>query len=79
MQFQTIFVICIEQPNVLNIMGIGERERFPHVAMRIEGLSQQRTGNGTSGKLNQFGIKIDKNRQSLNRYLLQRKLLSTIP
>lgn len=80
MQFQTIFVLCIEQMNVLNIMGIGEWERFPHVAMRIERLSQQRrTGNGTSGKLNQFGIKIDKNRQSLNRYLLQRKLLSIIP
>lgn len=32
-----------------------------HVAMRIKGLSQQRkTRNGTSGKLNQFGIKINK-------------------
>ena len=49
------------QLNVLNIMGMGEWERFSHVAMRIKGLSQQRrTGNGTSGKLNQFGIKIDK-------------------
>jgi len=50
-------------------MGIGEWERFSHVAMRIKGLSQQRrTGNGTSGKLNQFGTKIDK-KSSISEYI----------